>query len=148
MTRRQTELSSPSHSGARLSRQVGEQRGAGRLAAAAGLGADPAVFVHPGMLLALVRAGGAGGAAGLDEAAHESRVGLSAAGEDPSGGGADVGAVQVGRDAPAQLGDHLLGQARVRAGGAGLGALEAGLDAFGELLLVDGAEVLRVGLKH
>src|SRR5690606_20514186 len=57
-------------------------------------------------------------------------------------------AVQVGADALAQLSDHVLGQAGVRAGRAGLRAVEARGDAALQCLAVDAAEVGRVGPQH
>ena len=44
------------------------------------------------------------------------------AGQDPAGGGADVGAAEVGADALAELVDHLFTEADVRTRGADLGA--------------------------
>ncbi|WP_216442229.1 hypothetical protein, partial [Arcanobacterium phocae] len=69
-------------------------------------------------------------------------------GQHPACGGANIGAVKVQPDALPQVGHHVLGQARVRAGRTGLSALETGLDALGQLLPVDVPQVFRVGLQH
>src|SRR5680860_1850396 len=126
----------------------GDEVPAGLLAVPARLGADAAVVVHPGVLLALVTAGLARGGAGLQDGAGEVGVVTGVPGEHPPGGVAHIRAVQVGADARGQLGDHVLAEAGVGAGGTGLGALEARLDTGGELVLLDSAEVLGVGLEH
>ena len=131
-----------------MSANRGEQLGAGLLAASAGVRADLAVLVHFSVLLAFLGAGTARCLTRLEQSTVQGNVGARLTGQDPTGDLADVGAVLVQANALGQLRHHVFGQAGVRAGGAGLGALEAGLDACGELLLVDGAEVLRVGLKH
>ena len=52
--------------------------------------------------------------------------------------GADVGAVEVGADAPAELLDRLLGETGVGTGGAARLAFEAGVNAGGEDVEVTG----------
>ncbi|CCQ47529.1 putative uncharacterized domain protein [Pseudarthrobacter siccitolerans] len=121
---------------------------AGRFAAAAGLGADPAVIVHSGVPFALVTTCFAGSTTGLQNGAGEVGVIAGMPGQDVAGCYADVGAVEVGADALGQVSDHVFAQARVGARGAGLRALEAGLDALGELFLVYAAKILRIGIEH
>src|SRR5690606_24738765 len=106
-------------------RHRAEEPAARLLAAAAGLGADPAVLVLVRVLLALLGAQPAGRPEGLDLLADERVRRLGLAGEDAAGGGADVGAVEVEPDAPPEHVELLLGEAGVGAGRAGLLALEA-----------------------
>ena len=77
----------------------GQEDPAGRFAAAAGLGADPAVLVHPGVLFALFSARSARGLAGLQYCQSDGRLPAGLPGYDVSCGGADIGAVQVRPDA-------------------------------------------------
>src|SRR5690242_3204996 len=65
------------------------------LTAPAGLGADPAVFVHPRVPLTFVAAALAGCRAGLEERRNDAHVVLRLAADNPSGGDADIGAVQA-----------------------------------------------------
>src|SRR5690606_13919942 len=60
---------------------------------------------------------------------------------------AAVGAVEVRPDALAQVGDHLLAEARVRTRGAGLGTCDQALDHAGEEVSVE-VDVGRVGVEH
>src|SRR5699024_3267921 len=133
---------------AAVSADRGKQLGAGLLTATTGVRADLAMLVHAGVLLTLLGTGPARRLARLEQCTVEGDVLACLTGQYSAGGLADVGAVLVQANALGQIRHHVLGQAGVRAGGTGLSALEAGLDAFGELLLVDHAEVLRVGLKH
>ena len=127
--------------GRRLRQRV-EEALARLLAAAAGLGADAAVLVLVGVLLALLGAEAAGRAEGLDLLADERVLRLRLAREDAAGGGADVGAVEVGADALAELGGLLLREAGVGAGRAGLLALEAVIDAGDEgVEVIDGGRM-------
>jgi len=77
----------------------GQHHTAGSLAAPAGLGADSAVLVHPGMPLALVAAALAGGHAGLQERPGDVGVVLGLAADDSDSSAADVGALQAQPDA-------------------------------------------------
>jgi hypothetical protein len=106
------------------------------------------VLVHLGVLGALVTTGLACRGARLQDRASEVGVVAGVSGQHPARRVADVGAVEVGADARGQLGDHVLAEARVRAGRTGLSALDTGLDALLQLPTVDSAEVLRVGLQH
>jgi len=125
----------------RPSAEGGEQLLAGLFTPPACLRADPAVFVHLGVALALVGARPAGGHAGLEHGAGEVGVIAGVPGQHPAGGAADVSAVQAGADALDQVRDPGLAQARVGAGGAGLGAVEAFLDTPNQGCAVDLAEV-------
>jgi hypothetical protein len=69
-------------------------------------------------------------------------------GEDISCGGADVRTVKVSAVARGQLSNHVFTQAGIRAGGARLRAVKRRGDTFGELVLVDTAKILRIGIKH
>src|SRR3954451_17726192 len=120
-----------------------EQIAASLLAAAADLGADPAVLVHVGVPLALVAARLARGGARLEDHAGDVRVVTGVPRQHPSGRLAHVGAVEARADALPEIGDHLLAEIGVGARGAGLRALHAGLDAGDQLLPVDPAEVGR-----
>jgi hypothetical protein len=110
------------------SAEGGDHLLAGLLTTSARLCADPAVFVHPGVPLALVGAGPAGGHAGLEHGAGEVGVVAGVPGQHPARGVADFSAVPAGADALDQVGDPGLAQARVGARGTGLGAVEAFLD--------------------
>src|SRR6266498_234054 len=125
----------------------GQELSARLLAAPAGLGAHPAVFVPLGMVLALVAAALAGGRAGLQQRPGDACVVLGLAAGDPDGGGADVGAVQAQPDALDQLGDVLLAQVGVGVGGAGLGALDERVHGGGQHAGFD-IEVAWVGVQH
>src|ERR1051326_8607571 len=103
------------------SAEGGDQLLAGLLTTSARLRADPAVLVHPGVPLALVSAGPAGGYAGLEHGAGQVGVVAGMPGQHPAGGVADVSAVQAGADALDQAGDPGLAQARIGARGTGLG---------------------------
>src|ERR1700686_4229752 len=83
----------------------GQELAAGPLAAPTGLGADSAMRVHPGMMLALVAAALAAGHARLQERLDEIGVPLGRAANDPDRRAADVGALQAQPDALDQLGD-------------------------------------------
>jgi hypothetical protein len=96
------------------------------------------VFVHAGVPFTFFGERGTGGAAGLQNCAVNARVGRCLAGHDGAGGCADVRAVQIRADATGEVGDHVLGQARVCAGCARLGALKARGEAVGQLCLVRG----------
>ena len=107
-------------------------RPAGLLAAAADLGADPAVHVVRGVTLALRGAGAAELGAGLEDGLQRGCVGPGPARESAPSANAEVGAVLVQADALAKRRDRVLGQTGIGAGGAGLGPVEEGLDAGDE----------------
>src|SRR5262249_5498979 len=109
-----------------------EQLVAGLDAAPAGLGADAAVDVVLGVPVALLRAEVAGPQAGADDALRQLPVRTRLACEDPPGGVAGIGAVEVPPDAEGQVSDVGLGQIGVGTGGAGDGADQALLDAAGQ----------------
>lgn len=106
--------------------EAAQQMVACLLTAAARLGADAAVVVHASVALALVTAGLAGRDASLKDSFGEVRLVPGVPGQHRAGGRSDVEAVEVGADAPGQLGYRLLAQAGVGAGGAHLSALEPG----------------------
>jgi hypothetical protein len=117
--------------------QGGQELAAGLLAAPAGLPADPAVLVHPGVPLALVAAAFADGHAGLQQRPGDVGVvgRLSACHSD--GGGADIGAVQAQPDARDHLGQVLRAQVGVDVGDAGLRAVAERVDGGGQHTGVD-----------
>jgi len=80
-----------------------EQVAADPFTTAADLGADSAVLVVGGVLLALLGAGPTGRHASLDLRAEDTKVGLGLSDEDAGGGLADVGAVEAESNAT----DHL-----------------------------------------
>src|SRR5690625_7175572 len=82
---------------------------------------NAAVLVVASVPLALVAAGPAGLDAGLELDAGEVGVIAGVARQHASGCVADVGAVQVGADALAQVADRVVAQTRVAAGGTGVG---------------------------
>src|SRR4051794_4117797 len=122
-----------------------EEIGAGLLAPAAGLGAQPAVLVMLGMPFALLGAYSAGLHAGLDEGPLHGYLDVRLARQHCPGGYADVGAVQVQPDAAHEVLQIVFGQVRVCAGGARLGAREALHDASHESLA---GRRLGVRLEH
>ena len=130
------------------SAKTAQQVGAGLLATAAGFGADAAVFMHVGVGFALCGAACAGDTAGLQEGSGDVGVVAGMPGQHCAGGGADVGAVQVGPDALRQLGNHVLAEAGVGARRTGFAAGEAGMDTVSQLLSINVAKILRVGIQH
>lgn len=88
---------------------------AGGLAGAAGLGADAAVFVPPGVTLAFGGAERGGAGAEAQRLGCERLVRAGAASGEARRGVADVGAIEIEPDALAKLGDHVLGEARIGA---------------------------------
>src|SRR5215213_8018440 len=119
------------------SAQAVEQLAARVRAGAADVGADPTVVMHLSMLRALVSAGATGCDAGLQHCAGEIGVIAGVPRQHPAGGGADVGAVQAGANALADVLDHVLAEARVGAGAADLGTGDTGVDTPGQPGLVD-----------
>jgi hypothetical protein len=101
---------------------------AGLHAAAAGVGANAAVLMHTGVLLALVRAKPARRGTGMEHAADHFVVRSGPARGNSAGDVANISAIEIDPDALGQRFDHFLGQAGVCAGGAGLGAGIAFLD--------------------
>jgi hypothetical protein len=74
--------------------QGAQELPAGLLAAPAGLGADPAVLVHPGVLLALIAAAPADGRAGLQQRPGDIGVVVCLAAGDLRGGGAETPVIE------------------------------------------------------
>ena len=85
---------------ARRLRDRCDQVVAGPRAAAAGLGAEAAVFVVCGMALALITTGLAGRHAGFDHRAKDGKIRRGLTRHDPSGSGAGVGAIEAKTDVP------------------------------------------------
>jgi hypothetical protein len=98
-----------------------EQVIAALLAVAARLGADAAVNLPGGVLLAFVGAGGTGHDAGMQRRVDEIPVGFGLPHEEALGGRTKIGAIQGGADAAPEL-FHAVSfrQARIGAGGADL----------------------------
>src|SRR5215471_19360251 len=88
--------------------QGAQELPAGLLAAAAGLGTDPAVGVVLGVPLALVTAALADGYARLQQRPGHGGVGICLTAYHPEGGGTDIGAIQAQPDALDHLGQVLL----------------------------------------
>ena len=89
-------------------------------AASAMLGADAAVLVHAGVLLALLGADATRHDTGLHRSDDDLLVAAGSAGTDGAGREAQIGAIEVQSDALPQLVDHVLGEASVCARNAGL----------------------------
>ncbi|HVD52664.1 MAG TPA: hypothetical protein VNC13_00645 [Propionibacteriaceae bacterium] len=130
------------------SAETAQQVGAGLLATAAGFGADAAMLMHAGVGFAFCGAACAGDTAGLQEGSGDVGVVAGVPGQHRAGRGADVSAVQVGPDALRQLGDHVLAEAGVGARRTGFAASEAGMDTVSQLLSINVAKILRVGIQH
>ena len=75
--------------------ETGDEIGAGPFAAPAHIGANAAVFVHAGVLVAFVCARTAGRAARFQCRSGDVCVVAGVSGKHVGGGGADVGAVEV-----------------------------------------------------
>ena len=117
------------------------------LAAAAHLGADAAVLVVLGVVLALLAAGAAYRHARLNRCANDGDLGLGLAGHDAAGGVADVGAVEAPANAAHHLWHIALAQVRVGATRTHHGTVDAGLDtAHDHIAIATGR--LRMGLEH
>jgi len=122
-------------------RDAGRRVAASGFAGAAGLGADAAALVHLSVLLAFVGAKAARAFA-QPQRIHDQRfVRTGAARRQTGGRGADIGAVEIGADALAQLRDHVFGQARVGAGLADLGVFEHLLDCPDENVIGAAADI-------
>lgn len=119
------------------SARVRKKFSAGLLATTASLGANATVIVHPCVLLTLVGAHRARGAACFERGTRHVRVIVGVTGKNLAGGDAEVGAVEVHANAPNEFCDHLLAEAGISARGTDLRALEAGLDAAGESVAVE-----------
>jgi hypothetical protein len=115
------------------------------LALPAGLSAQAAVLVMVAVPLALLCARAAELRAVVERALHELGFGARLSGQQASGRGAYVGAVEVQADAAPEFFEALLGEAGVCAGGAGQRADEALLDATRERFV---RRRLRVCLEH
>lgn len=124
--------------------QRGEKFSARVLTPSAGFGAQLAVAAHGGMLSTFFRAGLARGAARLQHGTGDVTVVAHIAGENLSGGRADVEAIEVGVDAVGQFGGRLFAQADVGAASTRSCAVKARLGTFSELCPVDASEVFRV----
>jgi hypothetical protein len=118
------------------------------LAASALLGADPAVL-HPlvGVVLALLAAAAADHDAGPKQSTVDVRVVFGLAADDPFRRRAHIGTVEVQPNAPGELLQVFLAQARICALGARLGAVTASLDATDQGLPFE-VELARVGVQH
>jgi hypothetical protein len=103
------------------------------------------MLVMVGVALALLRTRRAGITTGLELCLGGGGVVLGLTGDNPAGRLADVGAIQVQPDAPAQLGDRLLCKTSVGAGSADLGALEAPRETAGQGVTVE-LPIPRMGL--
>src|SRR3954447_22385 len=86
---------------------------AGAHAAPAGFGADPAMRVHLGMLLALLRAQPAGRGTGVEHAADHLLVRAGASRSEASSDVADIGTIKIEPNALCQLGDVVLAEAGI-----------------------------------
>jgi hypothetical protein len=118
----------------------------GLFTTAADLGADSAVLVVGGVLLALLGARPAGCRAGLDRRAEDAEVRLGLPDEDAGGGLADVGAVEAESNAA----DHLPTSGYARSASAQLvrrRALDALIDAAQRQVTIENAGA-RVGSEH
>jgi len=106
-----------------------EQLLTGLLTPTARLGADPAVLMHPGMLLAFYSAQIAGSGTSFDlQATHQPfRFGLTR--ENLTGSQTYIRAIKVEPDAASQFLNHLLSEAGVGTHTADLHALVTGMDA-------------------
>lgn len=131
-----------------MSAELGTQISACLFALPAHLGADLAVLVMLSMLFAFLGAGAARCFACGEYGCGGVAVECGVPGGDVCGGGADVGAIEVGGDAGGELVERLFAQAGVGTLGAGLLACLAGVEACGE----DGELLLRdavgMGLEH
>src|SRR5699024_3357250 len=125
----------------------GQKVGAGLLTTAAGISTDFAVLVHVRVLLALIGAFLACSPAGLQQGLDGRQVLAGASAEDGAGGLADIGTIEIEPDRVAQVSDHVLSKAGIRAGGAGLGSFKTGGDTVGEFLHVKTAGVVGVGFS-
>jgi hypothetical protein len=101
---------------------------AGLFAAAADLGANPAMLVVLRVPVAFVRAEAAGEGAGFEQRANEFFVGAGSARRNRSHGQAEVGAIEIKTNALPQLRDAALSDAGVGAGNAALSAIVALFD--------------------
>jgi hypothetical protein len=107
-----------------LSLEAALQLAAGLFTAAAGFGANAAVFVHLRMARTFLPAGLAGSDTSFQDMAEQRPLGFSAGAQQQAGRcGTDVGAVLVEANAADQLCYHPFGQAGVSADGTGTGAL-------------------------
>jgi hypothetical protein len=106
-----------------------EQIAASLLAAATDLGAHAAVVMVGRVALALLGARTTRDSARLERGAYDAKVRFGLTGQDPAGGLAHIGAVEVQPDAPHQLRHIRLAEARVGTGGTGGRAVEALVDA-------------------
>jgi hypothetical protein len=116
------------------------------LAAAAGLGAETAVFVMGCVLLALLGAQAARPKAGFEQGSREARFGARLSRQHFSGGVADVGAVEAQSNAVTQILDILLREVGVSArraiDDAGETLLDTAHERFARLRLRMGGEQL------
>lgn len=95
---------------------------------ATGLLAYAAVFVMVSVVFALVAAGFTSLDASLEKGAGDGGVVAGVPGQDAGGCGADIGTVEVGADALAQLGHRLFTEAGIGAGCTCLGTRHQRVD--------------------
>jgi hypothetical protein len=117
------------------------------LAAAAHLGADPAVLVMLGVALTLLATGAACRHARFHRRADDADLGRSLASHEAAGDVADVGAVQAAANAPDHLLNIPLAEIGVGAAGTGSGAIGTGLDTADDRVEI-AAGRLRMRLEH
>ena len=110
--------------------------------------ADSAVVVHASVAGAFVAAGLACRGARLQDRAGQVGVVAGVSRQHPTGGVAQISAVQVGTNALGQIGNHILAETGVCASGAYLGTGEAGVDTRGEGVTVNVAQVGGIRVQH
>lgn len=93
------------------------------------------MLVHAGVAIAFLAAQAAGRCAGFQHTAYHLLVRTGPTGGNRSGGGANVGAIEIQANALGQLLDHVLTQAGVGAGCADLGTRVALLNAPDESIV-------------
>ena len=116
-------------------------------AAASRFCANPAMFVHLGVALALLGANPAGFFASFNRGDDDAFIGAGAARGDVACRGANVRAIKIEPDALTQFEHHLLAKTGVRADGAGLRAVKTFLNATDERV-VGRDPHLRMGADH
>jgi hypothetical protein len=117
------------------------------LAASTHLGAEAAVLVVGGVLLALLGAGQAGHGAGFDARTDEAKVGRRLPCQDAAGGVANVGAVEVEPYTPNQVSALVLADTVVGAGSTASDAVDTLLNAPQDQVAIQGCRV-RMQLEY
>jgi hypothetical protein len=120
---------------------------AGRLAAFAALGADAAMFVHPGMGLAFLSADAARHRTSFQRNADDALVRARPTASDFSCRLAHVGAVKIEPNALCEFENLLLSKASVRTRNAGLRTIKTLFDAADQGLIGRAFDV-RMGADH